>query len=113
ARIHGSFNDKQTRQDSTGLDEVLAPRPSSHLPRHDLESLFYVMLWHTHRYEVGHLCDSSYEEWVTESVQQVRNPKLTLIHHDKPLSAPLPQHAKLQTLLSRYQRALTWRARMP
>lgn len=89
--------------------DLLSDNPPHHLYRHDLESLFYVMLWHTHRYEGGRISDSDnleYDKWATQSVEKVFNLKHALIHGQKALSAPLPQHAKLEDLLSFYRLAL-------
>ncbi|THH28491.1 hypothetical protein EUX98_g5707 [Antrodiella citrinella] len=44
--------------------DLLCADPPKPLYRHDLESLFYVMVWHIHRYQDGKLVDDPpFEDW--------------------------------------------------
>ncbi|TCD67944.1 hypothetical protein EIP91_011808 [Steccherinum ochraceum] len=87
--------------------ELLSDNPPLHLYRHDLESLFYVMLWHTHRFAGGRQYENpELDEWATKSTKDVHNLKHALVHGNQDLSDPLPQHAQLRELLSNYLLAL-------
>lgn len=79
--------------------DLLSAHPPPHLFRHDLESLFYVLLWQTHSYEAGSFAKNlPFEYW----------DNFTYIIVDKAtwLPTPTPQHAPLQGLISDLKRTI-------
>lgn len=82
--------------------ELLEDSPPIHDFRHDLESLFYVMLWHTSRYQGGRLVSSPpYEDWAREERPTLEGTKRKILSKDlRPLQ---PQHAELEPLLKAYR----------
>ncbi|TCD71759.1 hypothetical protein EIP91_005525 [Steccherinum ochraceum] len=86
--------------------DLLSEKPPLHIYRHDLESLLYVMLWHTHRFEDGRVVSKpAFDSWAKDSAEHVLDAKYALIFQAK-LPEPLPQHAELHSLLEEYRLAL-------
>lgn len=86
--------------------ELLSDLPCLHKYRHDLESLFYVILWHTHRFQDGRCTSLEYDDWARDSVDIVRKTKSDVVSGFGPLSHPLPPYFKLHKLLMSYRQAL-------
>ncbi|TCD60147.1 hypothetical protein EIP91_010644 [Steccherinum ochraceum] len=85
--------------------ELLQDSPPIHDFRHDLESLFYVMLWHTRRYRGGRLVSSPpYEDWARDARTALRGAKVEVLM-TVPVSSQ-PQHAELEPLLDEYRTLL-------
>jgi hypothetical protein len=62
------------------LDLLETGKNVQHLPRHDLESFFYVLLWHTSRYEAGKLVESPpLDHWAQLPYLELRRAKKDLI----------------------------------
>lgn len=70
--------------------ELLGVPPSPHYYRHDLESLMYVMLWHSSRFDNGVAAiPSPYEHWVQASDDDVLEAyKIRFVHSEKPHLTP-------------------------
>ncbi|THU81956.1 hypothetical protein K435DRAFT_844549 [Dendrothele bispora CBS 962.96] len=61
-----------------------------HLYRHDLESLFYVMLFACCRYNLdGESVSSLYDEWLTDSAENLSNSKEVLCNSHKDFNPPV------------------------
>jgi Fungal protein kinase len=71
--------------------DLLGDQMCQHLYRHDLESLFYVLVWITSRYHEGQLIrNPPLQEWEDKGGEELRKEKLgflsqPLLYHFKPL----------------------------
>ena len=62
--------------------DLLSDRPPLHLYRHDLESLFWVMVWHINRYDNGEFRGNLalYENWTRASTPELAQFKRAYMH---------------------------------
>ena len=53
--------------------DLLSDEPVTHLYRHDLESLLWVMVWHVHRYDDGEFRgdQARFEDWTRASTSEL------------------------------------------
>lgn len=87
--------------------DLLDATPGPHLYRHDLESLFYVIIWIVCRYHDGkELANPPLQEWAHLGGQQLQDRKTKFVIVER-MPRPTPNFTALVDLLDEMQGALS------
>ena len=87
--------------------DLLSAESAVHLYRHDLESLFYVLVWITSRFDEGvEIPNPPFQKWAEGRLQEVKNLKIAFLK--EPFLSPTKRFISLGRHISSMRAMFNW-----